>query len=767
MIERQILDTVVAAQRRVGYFENALSEGTDFLNQHYRIEATLYRGQSGFVYQGVHRLTGKRVAIKEFFPQVTIVEGDVTLTLQRRTGTPYVAIAHFSEQHFDIFEQVKARFINEARTMQFLNQKPWTVPLLDVFEANGTVYLVLEYMIEPTLAECMSHLQALNNKQAQGWLNAQIFDAIASSLAINIEALHDAHLLHRDIKPANLFITEKGVVLGDFGIARQGADEGLEGTLVYSVQYAAPEQMHRGARQGTWTDWYAYGRILERFSGLMPESERRHARFAKPELIEALTAFDIEKRVQRYSDIQCILSRQASKGPQRRPRYLLVAVSVIVLTGSLFALTWSRQGSDMRDEFSSTAPTAVLGQQTPSTQGLAIQSTSNKTTVEETTEATTTPVKVAEVSNVLTLVPTKSEPAATHQGPTKSEPAATPQATHQATPQATTKQTAAPTTTAPLTTAEVVDPSGYEALPMALKVLSNEQWQIEIMTQPEGKYRYGEPIQVRWSAHEDLAPYGVCVSITDLTSWMTVSRRVPVDQQSLDLTTFGLKPGKYRVYFCANVAPVVIRPTTYKDIIVVGEGKLMKAPDLTAMPKSFKLGNDAVMAWPGLQQAKSYRLTISRIKPTQVLIGKYQLRADQTSLRLGDYIKSPGTYNISLAGDDGQVQGLTATKAVVVAGADALVPPALNLTHHQYFKLGSGRVITWQPVSGAESYQLSLYHYGYSETIFIEKDMGKATQFDFSGMALKAGSYLVVLTYKDSSGNKSLEDEAIIDVAGQ
>lgn len=79
--------------------------------------------------------------------------------------------------------------------------------------------------------------------------------------------LHNNKLVHRDIKPENIIITEKGIVLLDFGIARALDKESLTADIQYlgpmTAGYAAPEQIKNQKRLiCNRTDIFSWGVVM-------------------------------------------------------------------------------------------------------------------------------------------------------------------------------------------------------------------------------------------------------------------------------------------------------------------------------------------------------------------------------------------------------------------------------------------------------------------------------------------------------------------------
>ena len=155
------------------------------------------------------------------------------------------------------------RWLKEARAAARVRH-PHIVQLYQVGQADGWLYLVLEYLAGGSLKERLS-----------GPLSPRIAAALLVPIARAIEQLHRAGIWHLDLKPANILIdAPPGTPLDraplkvtDFGIARSQDDAGNTGSNVGDPQgtllYMAPEQFDgRRCAIGPATDLYAMGVIL-------------------------------------------------------------------------------------------------------------------------------------------------------------------------------------------------------------------------------------------------------------------------------------------------------------------------------------------------------------------------------------------------------------------------------------------------------------------------------------------------------------------------
>ena len=163
------------------------------------------------------------------------------------------------------FEHGKTRFLKEARNLSKLNTNPRVVTVLDFFEANGTAYLVMEYLDGCTLKEYV--------KLTGGTLPVEMVMTMAESMCDVLEDIHAIGMIHRDISPDNIFICNDGSVkLIDFGAARYSiGDKSKSLDVVLKHGYAPKEQYARHGRQGPYTDIYALAATMYRcVTGQLP-----------------------------------------------------------------------------------------------------------------------------------------------------------------------------------------------------------------------------------------------------------------------------------------------------------------------------------------------------------------------------------------------------------------------------------------------------------------------------------------------------------------
>ena len=173
------------------------------------------------------------------------------------------------------------RFLDEARILAKFDH-PHLVRVYRVFEAQGTAYMVTEYVEGQTLSAAL---------QASGpWSEGQVRELL-EVLTDGLAVVHVAGLLHRDIKPGNVMVRGDGTpVLIDFGSARQAMGrQSRSVTAVLTPGYAPIEQYSPRGHQGPWTDIYALGALAyEALSGQVPEDATERVRADRLRPVDAV-----------------------------------------------------------------------------------------------------------------------------------------------------------------------------------------------------------------------------------------------------------------------------------------------------------------------------------------------------------------------------------------------------------------------------------------------------------------------------------------------
>ena len=241
-----------------GFIENTPPANQNYLptwtklNNRYMIGTVIGAGGFGITYKAWDETFEKLVAIKEFFPRGLVSRTDAT-TMSVYSGEE------------TSFEHGKTRFLKEARNLSKLNTNPRVVTVLDFFEANGTAYLVMEYLDGCTLKEYV--------KLTGGTLPVEMVMTMAESMCDVLEDIHAIGMIHRDISPDNIFICQDfSYKLIDFGSSKLSAtDTELSSTILLKHGYAPFEQYSKSGLVGPWTDIYSLSATMYKLlTGVLP-----------------------------------------------------------------------------------------------------------------------------------------------------------------------------------------------------------------------------------------------------------------------------------------------------------------------------------------------------------------------------------------------------------------------------------------------------------------------------------------------------------------
>ncbi len=164
----------------------------------YAIDAPISQGAMGAVYKATNRVTGQPVAVK------------------RLLDTRHAA-----------------RFEIEARLLAQLRH-PRVVRVVDYFQDDSGQYLVMN------LVEGVDLGRLLMERGAPG-LSLEDAVTYVREAAEALQYVHDQQIVHRDVKPQNLILSQDGVVLVDFGVARELGEEDQGTVGVGTPRFMAPE----------------------------------------------------------------------------------------------------------------------------------------------------------------------------------------------------------------------------------------------------------------------------------------------------------------------------------------------------------------------------------------------------------------------------------------------------------------------------------------------------------------------------------------------
>lgn len=153
------------------------------------------------------------------------------------------------------------QFLQEAQTVGRLSH-PAIAQLYDVgHDANGTPFLVMEFISGRTLEQLLEH-STIPFARAAAWAGD-----IASALAF----AHRKGVIHGDVKPGNIRVPDDGAVkLVDFGVARFSAQVSRSDRVLGTPAYLSPEQI-QGQEQDARSDLFSLGIVLyEMITGVRP-----------------------------------------------------------------------------------------------------------------------------------------------------------------------------------------------------------------------------------------------------------------------------------------------------------------------------------------------------------------------------------------------------------------------------------------------------------------------------------------------------------------
>jgi len=241
---------------------HALPAGTVIAG--YRIVRVLGAGGFGITYEGESPVTGRRVAIKEFFPR----------GIASRKGATEII---YAERDSELVSWALKRF-ESSTTEQCRLKHPNIVDVFHYLADNDTGYMFMDYVEGKTFEQWLRDRPNLPTVEEVRPMLEPVIDAL--------NYLHGMNFIHRDIAPDNIMIAPDGrPVIIDFGAIKVIENRTLlqaktvHSFMVGKQHYSPPEQTREGETLDARADIYALGAVFYRaLAGKPPADTEERAR---------------------------------------------------------------------------------------------------------------------------------------------------------------------------------------------------------------------------------------------------------------------------------------------------------------------------------------------------------------------------------------------------------------------------------------------------------------------------------------------------------
>lgn len=232
----------------------ALRQGT-ILNGKYLVGCVLGQGGFGLTYVGLDLCLDRKVAIKEFYPNGSVV---------RAGATSSFLVWGSNERSVQLRKDGMDAFLREARKMAKVDDISGVVRVRELFRENDTAYIVMDFAEGETLKSLLNKTGPLPWERAK-----KIFLPALETLA----QVHEAGIIHRDLSPDNLMVTPEGnVKILDLGAAKDlSVNSGASSMVVAKGGFSPWEQYTQRGGSGPWTDVYAMAATMYyALTGVLP-----------------------------------------------------------------------------------------------------------------------------------------------------------------------------------------------------------------------------------------------------------------------------------------------------------------------------------------------------------------------------------------------------------------------------------------------------------------------------------------------------------------
>ncbi len=245
------------------------------LDKRFRIVDVLGMGGFGITYLAHDTRLDVKVVVKEYCPngcarrkEPEVEEIKANRTAYVGTGSPkeyddradlmpvIMTVDHAIENSKRIFDKGIDNLMKEARVMAQFDNVEGIVEVRDFFKANGTAYIIMDYIEGADLEEYVAR-KSLSFDELLNVMHP-VFNAL--------KMLHRKEIYHCDISPDNIMISDvtRRAVLIDFGstfVSSNSKDCASDRIETYKRGYSPIEQedTQSNVKIGPWTDIYALG----------------------------------------------------------------------------------------------------------------------------------------------------------------------------------------------------------------------------------------------------------------------------------------------------------------------------------------------------------------------------------------------------------------------------------------------------------------------------------------------------------------------------
>jgi eukaryotic-like serine/threonine-protein kinase len=276
-------------------------------------------GGMGKVFEAVHEIMGRTVAIKVI---------NASLTIDKTKAT---------------------RFFQEIRALSKLSH-PNIVTIYDAGRVKNRHYFAMELLPGPSLKDYVDSKKMLSEKEAL---------AIVRAVAHALGHAHEKNVVHRDVKPENIIFDDNGApAITDFGLVMHHDVDHMtltqEGLLVGSFYYTSPEQVDGSRDIDGRSDIYSLGATLyyaltgrTLYSGNSPQellakhitgnwtSPKKYNSHVSARTIRLLRKMLAMRREKRFQSMADVISAIDGSALQQKITYIagsaLLGISVLLL----------------------------------------------------------------------------------------------------------------------------------------------------------------------------------------------------------------------------------------------------------------------------------------------------------------------------------------------------------------------------------------------------------------------------------------------------